>query len=125
MAEWLGKGLQNLVQRFDSASDLKKNRVVDIYNAVPVLLYIYHTYILYSYLLNLVNRLRHSSNYSMAIEKLLRPILPKRILYGVGMPYTERNLQKSLLQKDKVDFIIFSGNSEKTEVIYDNEEVFK
>lgn len=24
MAEWLGKGLQNLVQRFESASDLKK-----------------------------------------------------------------------------------------------------
>lgn len=72
-----------------------------------------------------VDRLRHSSNYSMAIENLLRPTLPKRILYGVGMPYTERNLQKSLLQKDKVDFIIFSGNSEKIEVIYDKEEVFK
>ncbi len=24
MAEWLGKGLQNLVQRFESASDLKE-----------------------------------------------------------------------------------------------------
>ena len=24
MAEWLGKGLQNLVQRFESASDLSK-----------------------------------------------------------------------------------------------------
>ena len=24
MAEWLGKGLQNLVQRFESASDLTK-----------------------------------------------------------------------------------------------------
>ena len=24
MAEWLGKGLQNLLQRFDSASHLKK-----------------------------------------------------------------------------------------------------
>ena len=24
MAEWLGKGLQNLVQRFESASDLQK-----------------------------------------------------------------------------------------------------
>ena len=24
MAEWLGRGLQNLVQRFESASDLKK-----------------------------------------------------------------------------------------------------
>ncbi|MEY3678599.1 MAG: hypothetical protein RI924_740 [Bacteroidota bacterium] len=25
MAEWLGRGLQNLLQRFESASDLKKN----------------------------------------------------------------------------------------------------
>ena len=25
MAEWLGRGLQNLVQRFESASDLEKN----------------------------------------------------------------------------------------------------
>ena len=25
MAEWLGRGLQNLVQRFESDSDLKKN----------------------------------------------------------------------------------------------------
>ena len=25
MAEWLGKGLQNLVQRFESASDLDKH----------------------------------------------------------------------------------------------------
>ena len=24
MAEWLGRGLQNLVQRFESASDLKR-----------------------------------------------------------------------------------------------------
>ena len=24
MAEWLGRGLQNLVQRFESASDLQK-----------------------------------------------------------------------------------------------------
>ena len=24
MAEWLGKGLQNLIQRFESASDLKE-----------------------------------------------------------------------------------------------------
>ena len=27
MAEWLGKGLQNLLQRFDSASHLKNNKV--------------------------------------------------------------------------------------------------
>ncbi len=26
MAEWLGTGLQNLLQRFESASDLKKVR---------------------------------------------------------------------------------------------------
>ena len=26
MAEWLGRGLQNLVQRFESASDLKEVR---------------------------------------------------------------------------------------------------
>lgn len=28
MAEWLGKGLQNLVQRFESASDLTENSIV-------------------------------------------------------------------------------------------------
>lgn len=44
MAEWLGKGLQNLVQRFESASDLTKNRVVVVYNAVfSVLSYICNT----------------------------------------------------------------------------------
>ena len=31
MAEWLGKGLQNLVQRFESASDLLKMGYIIIY----------------------------------------------------------------------------------------------
>ena len=30
MAEWLGKGLQNLVQRFESASDLQGRRFCDV-----------------------------------------------------------------------------------------------
>ena len=30
MAEWLGRGLQNLVQRFESASDLQKSRADDL-----------------------------------------------------------------------------------------------
>ena len=29
MAEWLGRGLQNLVQRFESASDLKSSKTTD------------------------------------------------------------------------------------------------
>ena len=34
MAEWLGRGLQNLVQRFESASDLTATRDGSIFFAV-------------------------------------------------------------------------------------------
>ena len=36
MAEWLGRGLQNLVQRFESASDLKATNIVSRFFCVHI-----------------------------------------------------------------------------------------
>lgn len=72
-----------------------------------------------------VNRLRHTTTYSNAIKNLFGPP-PQHIGYGIGIPYTAKNLLKALAQQDKVDFIILVNDTYgKADIVYDRLGLFK
>ena len=54
-----------------------------------------------------VNRLRTTTNYSEAIIRLLKEYDYKKIFYGVGLPFTEKVVERTTNQIEQIDFAIF------------------
>ena len=64
-----------------------------------------------------VDNLRHSSDYTNDIHRLLQKYSYKHIYYGVAMPYTESNLQNTQSNMDKVDFALLMKDANTYECL--------
>lgn len=61
--------------------------------------------------------LKAQDRYSESVSRLLSEVTYSKIYYGVGMPYTPLNLQKTLLNKKMIDFAVFV-NEERITIEY-------
>lgn len=64
-----------------------------------------------------VSSLRDTNLYDRAYSELLDGYSYNHIYYGVGMPYTDQNLSKSIEVIDKVDFAFFMMNDGSFKII--------
>lgn len=71
-----------------------------------------------------VERLRDLSLYSHSIGSLLKEIEYQQILYGIGLPFSERNADKCNSQLTKVDFVLFCEPESSVVVLYDPFDAF-
>lgn len=61
------------------------------------------------------------NNYSDALYRLIGDI---PIFYGIGIPKTEKNVNQSIAQKDKVDFIVTTDTLGMIYIEYDTGGIF-
>ena len=106
MAEWLGKGLQNPLQRFNSASDLKSCGCYSNYG----ILVIRHYYLVYHFMINFNRRKRSWCEEDLrraAKEcKSVRQVLCRLKLRQAGGNYSQIN---KYLKLYKIDIKHFTG----------------
>lgn len=72
-----------------------------------------------------VNNLKNTNDYSNDINKLLNTYSYTSIYYGVGMPYTDRNLQKTVENFELVDFAVLMKNAQNFEIIGNYKKIFE
>ena len=71
-----------------------------------------------------LNEIKTESNYSDSLHQLLNGLNVKAIYYGIGIPELEKDIEKSKLHLEKIDFLI-STNTEKEVIIhYDSDGIF-
>lgn len=71
-----------------------------------------------------LNEIKTESNYSDSLVQLLNGLNVKAIYYGIGIPQLEKDIEKSKLHLEKIDFLI-STNTEKEVIIhYDSDGIF-
>lgn len=72
-----------------------------------------------------VQDLRNSNDYSNSIERLLAEFEYSKILYGVGLVYSENTEQKTNLHLKKIDFAIFCHENKTIKIQFDPNKLFK
>lgn len=72
-----------------------------------------------------VNNLKHTNDYSNDINKLLNTHSYTNIYYGVGIPYTDRNLQKTVENSELVDFAVLIKSAQTFEIIGNYKKIFE
>ena len=71
-----------------------------------------------------LNEIKTECNYSDSLDQLLNGLNVKAIYYGIGIPELEKDIEKSKLHLEKIDFLI-STNTEKEVIIhYDSDGIF-
>ena len=72
-----------------------------------------------------VQDLRNKNDYANSIERLLAEFEYLKILYGVGLVYSENTEQKTNLHLDKIDFAILYHENKTIKIQFDPNELFK
>lgn len=70
-----------------------------------------------------VHNLIANNLYSNSINRLLHSFSVSKIHYGIGMPFSEKNLTKSNQHVEKIDFVMFVKEDSTIELI-DNYKIF-
>jgi hypothetical protein len=68
--------------------------------------------------------IKNQGNYSESLEKLLLNHQHLEIYYGVGMPYSVKNIQNTLHNVEKIDFALFVNSDRSIAVEYEMELIF-
>ncbi len=72
-----------------------------------------------------VAELKHNSDFSNSIKRLLNDFKYSNIFYGVGLTYTDKAENKTNENLDKIDFAIFYFPDKKIKVHFDSNKIFK
>jgi len=68
--------------------------------------------------------IKNKGNYSESLGKLLLKHQYVQIYYGVGMPYSIKNVQSTLDNIEKIDFALFVNPDQSIAVEYEWESIF-
>lgn len=73
---------------------------------------------------NKIQDLKTGKDYEVSIEKLLKSTGCSEICYGVGLPYNETYISRSLANNEKIDFALFVTLDRTIAVKYDPKSIF-
>ena len=71
-----------------------------------------------------LNEIRKESNYSDSLDQLLNGFNVNNIHYGIGLPDSKKDIDKSKKQLEKIDFLISINKKKEVAIHYDINGIF-
>lgn len=71
-----------------------------------------------------LNEIKMQSNYSDSLNQLLNGFNVNDIYYGIGLPDSKKDIDKSKQQLEKIDFLISTNKKKEVTIHYDVNGIF-
>ena len=71
-----------------------------------------------------VDRLKHTTCYSLAIKDITQGYKYKKVYYGIGFPQSPNNIKKAEPNLDMIDFLVTAIDKDNANVEYDPHHIF-
>ncbi len=71
-----------------------------------------------------LNEIKTQLNYSVSLEQLLNGLNVNYIYYGIGLPDSKKDIDKSKQQLEKIDFLISTNEKKEVTIHYDANGIF-